>query len=40
VVTELGSKADFEVDHVKVDGRLLHAPKRHIYLAMNKPRAA
>jgi 23S rRNA pseudouridine2605 synthase len=38
VVTELGSKADFEVDHVKVDGRLLHAPKRHIYLAMNKPK--
>ncbi len=38
VVTELGSKADFETDHVKVDGRLLHAPKRHIYLAMNKPK--
>jgi 23S rRNA pseudouridine2605 synthase len=38
IVTELGSKADFEVDHVKVDGRLLHAPKRHIYLAMNKPK--
>jgi 23S rRNA pseudouridine2605 synthase len=38
VVTELGSKADFEVDHVKVDGRLLRAPKRHIYLAMNKPK--
>ena len=38
IVTELGSKADFETDHVKVDGRLLHAPKRHIYLAMNKPK--
>jgi 23S rRNA pseudouridine2605 synthase len=38
VVTELGSKADFESDHVKVDGRLLRAPKRHIYLAMNKPK--
>lgn len=38
IVTELGSKADFEVDHVKVDGRLLHAPKRHIYLVMNKPK--
>ncbi|MGA3190608.1 MAG: pseudouridine synthase [Bryobacteraceae bacterium] len=38
VVTELGSKADFEVDHVKVDGRLLRAPTRHIYLAMNKPK--
>jgi 23S rRNA pseudouridine2605 synthase len=38
VVTELGSKADFDVDHVKVDGRLLRAPKNHIYLAMNKPK--
>jgi 23S rRNA pseudouridine2605 synthase len=38
VITELGSKADFESDHVKVDGRLLHAPKHHIYLAMNKPK--
>lgn len=38
IVTELGSKADFESDHVKVDGRLLHAPKHHIYLAMNKPK--
>ena len=38
IVTELGSKADFEVDHVKVDGRLLPAPKRHIYLVMNKPK--
>jgi 23S rRNA pseudouridine2605 synthase len=38
VVTELGSKADFEVDHVKVDGRLLRAPKHHTYIAMNKPK--
>jgi 23S rRNA pseudouridine2605 synthase len=38
VITELGSKADFEVDHVKVDGRLLRAPKRHTYIAMNKPK--
>ena len=38
VVTELGSKADFETDHVKVDGRLLRAPKRHTYIAMNKPK--
>jgi len=38
VVTELGSKADFEVDHVKVDGKLLRAPKRNVYLAMNKPK--
>ena len=37
-VTELGSKADLERDHIKVDGRLVHAPKRHIYLALNKPK--
>lgn len=37
VVTELGSKADFESDHIKVDGRLLHAPKRQVYIALNKP---
>ncbi len=33
----LGSKADPERDHIKVDGRLLHAPRRFVYLAMNKP---
>ncbi len=38
VVTELGSKADLERDHVKVDGRLLRAPGRLIYLALNKPK--
>lgn len=37
VVTELGSKADLQSDHIKVDGRLLHAPKRMVYLALNKP---
>src|SRR4030088_771817 len=37
-VTELGSKADLERDHVKVDGKLLHAPKNLIYLALNKPK--
>jgi len=37
-VTELGSKADFEKDHIKVDGRLLRAPKRMLYLALNKPK--
>jgi 23S rRNA pseudouridine2605 synthase len=39
VITELGSKADIERDHIKVDGRLLHAPKRHTYIALNKPKA-
>jgi 23S rRNA pseudouridine2605 synthase len=37
-VTELGSKADLERDHIKVDGRLLRAPKRHVYIALNKPK--
>ena len=37
VVTELGSKADLERDHIKVDGKLIHAPKRQVYIALNKP---
>jgi 23S rRNA pseudouridine2605 synthase len=37
VVTQLGSKADLERDHIKVDGKLLHAPRRLICLALNKP---
>jgi len=36
-VTELGSKADLDVDHIKVDGKLLHAPRRMVYIALNKP---
>jgi len=36
-VTELGSKADLERDHIKVDGRLIHAPKRQVYIALHKP---
>ncbi|HTM50226.1 MAG TPA: pseudouridine synthase [Bryobacteraceae bacterium] len=36
-VTELGSKADLDRDHIKVDGKLLHPPKRLVYLALNKP---
>ncbi len=36
-VTELGSKADLERDHIKVDGKLLHSPKHLVYLALNKP---
>jgi 23S rRNA pseudouridine2605 synthase len=36
-VTALGTKADLERDHIKVDGRLIHAPKRLIYIALNKP---
>lgn len=37
VVSELGSKADWEHDRIKVDGRLLHPPKQLIYIALNKP---
>jgi 23S rRNA pseudouridine2605 synthase len=36
-VTELGSKADLDTDHIKVDGKLLHAPRRMVYVALNKP---
>jgi len=38
VVTELGTKADIEKDHVKVDGKLLKPPARHRYILVNKPR--
>jgi len=37
VITELGSKADLERDHIKVDGRLIRPPKRLVYLALHKP---
>ena len=38
VITELGTKAELGRDHIKVDGKLLHPPKRLIYLAVNKPK--
>ncbi len=37
VVTELGSKADLDRDHVKVDGKLLHPPKHVVTIALHKP---
>lgn len=37
VIVELGTKADLMRDHIKVDNKLLHAPKRMVYLALNKP---
>ena len=37
IITELGSKADLERDHIKVDGRLLHAPRSLVYIALHKP---
>ena len=40
VVTELGTKADPESDHIRVNGKLLHtrAEQRKVYLLLNKPR--
>jgi 23S rRNA pseudouridine2605 synthase len=37
VISELGSKADFASDAIKVDGRLVRPPRRLVYLALNKP---
>jgi 23S rRNA pseudouridine2605 synthase len=38
IISELGSKADLDRDHIKVDGKLLHAPRRLVYIALNKPK--
>src|SRR5271154_2595029 len=38
VITELGTKADPERDHIKVDGKRVGAPEHLVYLAMNKPK--
>jgi 23S rRNA pseudouridine2605 synthase len=38
IVSELGSKADLERDHIKVNGKLLRAPKQLVYVAVNKPK--
>src|SRR5271165_5498024 len=37
-VTELGTKADPEIDHIKVNGKPLHGPERHIHLLLHKPK--
>lgn len=37
-VTELGSKADPDRDHIRVRGKLLHGAERQVYLLMNKPK--
>jgi 23S rRNA pseudouridine2605 synthase len=36
-VTELGTKADPDADHIKVDGRLLKQPEHFLYIALHKP---
>ncbi len=38
VVTELGTKADADVDHIRVDGKLLQGAQTHVYLLLNKPK--
>jgi 23S rRNA pseudouridine2605 synthase len=38
VVTELGTKADPQTDHIRVDGKLLQGPERFTYVVLNKPR--
>ncbi len=37
-VTELGTKADPERDHIRVNGKLLRGAERYVYLMMNKPK--
>jgi len=38
VVTELGSKADPTGDVIKVDGKKVRPPARHVYIVLNKPK--
>jgi 23S rRNA pseudouridine2605 synthase len=38
IVTELGTKADAERDHIRVNGKLLHGAQKYVYLLMNKPK--
>jgi len=38
IVTELGTKADPETDHIKVAGKPLRGAERHVYLLLHKPK--
>jgi 23S rRNA pseudouridine2605 synthase len=38
IVTELGTKADAATDHIKVAGKALQGPERHVYLLLHKPK--
>ncbi len=38
MVTELGTNADPEQDHIRLDGKLLRGPERYSYIVLNKPR--
>jgi 16S rRNA U516 pseudouridylate synthase RsuA-like enzyme len=37
-ILELGTKADAARDDIRVDGRRIKIPERHLYLILNKPR--
>jgi 23S rRNA pseudouridine2605 synthase len=37
-ILELGTKADPSRDDIRVDGRRIKMPERHLYLLLNKPR--
>jgi 23S rRNA pseudouridine2605 synthase len=37
IVTELGTKADPQRDHIRVAGKLLHASETKVYIALHKP---
>ena len=38
IITELGTKADLESDHIRVNGKLLKGAQHHVYYMMNKPK--
>ena len=38
MITELGTRADAAVDHIRVDGKLLKGPEQQRYYMLNKPR--
>lgn len=38
VVTELGTRADANRDHIKVNGRLIRPAARRVYVLLNKPK--
>jgi 23S rRNA pseudouridine2605 synthase len=38
IITEPGTKADPRLDEIRVDGKLLRGPERHVYLAVYKPK--
>ena len=38
IITEAGSKADPRFDEIRVDGKLLKGPERHVYIALYKPK--